>query len=168
MVYSRAFLQRFKFLITFVKSLLKTKIKLKYRYRQKIAKYRGIGTGTTKVPTVPVPVPRKYRGTGTAVLSTYGCRASNGIGRLHICEGMMNATKYAVVLETKLLASARSLFPDECWIFQDDNAPCHRAKLVKRLMQSHRVVQMNWPAPSPDLNPIENLWHRINVIIAKN
>ena len=98
----------------------------------------------------------------------WGCMASNGIGRLHICEGMMNATKYAAVLETKLLACARSLFPDEYWIFQDDNAPCHQAKLVKRWMQSHRVAHMNWPAQSPDLNPIENLRHRINVIIAQN
>ena len=80
----------------------------------------------------------------------------------------MNATRYAAVLETKLLASARSLFSDEYWIFQDDNAPCHRAKLVKRWIQSHRVAQMNLPAQSPDLNPIENLWHRINLIIAKN
>ena len=59
---------------------------------------------------------------------------------------------YAAVLDTKLLASARSLFPDEYWIFRDDNAPCHRAKLVKRWMQSHRVAQMNWPAQIPDLN----------------
>ena len=82
----------------------------------------------------------------------------------------MNATKYAAVLETKLLASVRSLCPDEYryWIFQDDNASCHRAKLVKRRMQCHGVAQMNWPTQLPDLNPIENLWHRINAIIAKN
>jgi len=66
-----------------------------------------------------------------------GCMASHGIGRLHICEGMMNATKYAAVLETKLLPSARSLFGERSWLFQDDNAPCHRAKLVKRWMQSY-------------------------------
>ena len=77
----------------------------------------------------------------------WGFIASNGIGRLHICEGMMNATKYVALLETKLLA--RNLFPDENCIFQHDNAPCHRAKLVKRWMQSNGVVQMNWPAQSP-------------------
>ena len=57
----------------------------------------------------------------------WGCMKSNGIRRLHICEEMMNAIVYAAVLQTKLLASAQSLFPDEhrYWIFQDDNASCH-------------------------------------------
>ena len=80
----------------------------------------------------------------------------------------MNVTKFVAVLETKLLASARCSFPNENWIFQDGNAPCHRAKLVKRWLQSHRVTQMNRSAQSQDLNPIENSWLQINAIIAKS
>ena len=44
---------------------------------------------------------------------------------------MMNATKYADVLETKLLFSARSLFRQDSWISQVDIAHCHLEKLVK-------------------------------------
>ena len=44
---------------------------------------------------------------------------------------MINATKYGDVLETRLIHSARSLFRKSKWLFPDDNAPCHRAKLVK-------------------------------------
>ena len=49
--------------------------------------------------------------------------ASHGIGRLHICEGIMNVTKYAYVLEAKLVSSARSLLGGGNWIFQGDNTP---------------------------------------------
>ena len=79
----------------------------------------------------------------------------------------MNAAKYPDMLETKLIRSAWSFFGEGNWIFQDDNAPCHRAKLVKKWVQTHRVHQMDWPARFPDLNPIENLWHRIDIIITK-
>ena len=43
----------------------------------------------------------------------------------------MNATKYADVLETKSLPNAQNLFGKGKWVFQDNNAPCHRVKLVK-------------------------------------
>ena len=48
----------------------------------------------------------------------------------------MNATKYGDVLETKLLPSARSLFGQDKWIFQDDNAVVIKQKMVKNRLNA--------------------------------
>ena len=42
-------------------------------------------------------------------------------------------------------------------ILQDDNATPHRARVVTGFLQQHQVTQMDWPARSPDLAPVENL-----------
>ncbi|GFY00909.1 transposable element Tc3 transposase [Trichonephila clavipes] len=41
------------------------------------------------------------------------------------------------------------------FLFMDDNARPHRANILSECLQSEDITRMDWPAYSPDLNPIE-------------
>ncbi|GFW05422.1 transposable element Tcb2 transposase [Trichonephila clavipes] len=49
----------------------------------------------------------------------------------------------------------------------DDNARPHRANLVDEFLESEDIKRIPWPANSPDLNPIENLWDYLGRAIAR-
>ena len=52
--------------------------------------------------------------------------------------------------------------PDDL-IFIQDGALCHRTVDVADFLAEEEIKVISWPAQSPDLNPIENVWQMVKI-----
>ncbi|OSC99736.1 hypothetical protein PYCCODRAFT_1372621 [Trametes coccinea BRFM310] len=69
---------------------------------------------------------------------------------------------YHHILGESLLGTLRDHRLDpKTIIFQHNNNPKHKARLVQEWLKSQNILVLPWPSSSPDFNIIENIWAEV-------
>ena len=110
---------------------------------------------------------RQHDRHGGGSIMVWGGIYLHGRTPLHLVQGNLNAVRYRdEIVQPLIMPTLQAMGPGA--ILQDDNATPHRARVVQDFMRQHHIHRMDWPARSPDLAPIENVWDLLGRRVRQN
>ncbi|GBM30469.1 hypothetical protein AVEN_155168-1 [Araneus ventricosus] len=77
-----------------------------------------------------------------------------------VVEQTMKVANYLNIIADQLHPNMTFVFPTGNGILQQDNAPCHKSRILLEWSEEHtdEFHLMSWPHNSPDPNPMEHIW----------
>lgn len=95
---------------------------------------------------------------GRFSISLWGCIGK--LNRIHrVTTGRLNHKHFISEILNVYMPT-----DDDEFLLVHDNAPIHTARNVQKWLSERNIKTIEWPAYSPDLNPIENLWSRMEYL----
>lgn len=112
------------------------------------------------------PLQETGGGTHGEKVHCWGAICANGAVSIEMFTENLTAERYIDILESRQ-GEMNELMPDG-WVFQHDGSGVHRADIVKDYIDEEVEDCVAWPAYSPDLSPIENIWGWLKKQVSKD